>query len=156
MNKTGRLILTVFFMALMFIVGIGTFLNAKADIRKVVSEKAVTEIPDAVESVLQEDFKGKNKWINLNGLAQKVLLKTVIKDPGYTVYRLKNGQVMYGLDKRNMKWYAEKLSEFQSWLKKRTLIFCTCRYHSRSKMTVICRSAHMPMEIRTPTSLSAC
>ena len=123
MNKTGRLILTVFFMALMFIVGIGTFLNAKADIRKVVSEKAVTEIPDAIESVLQEDFKGKNKWINLNGLAQKVLLKTVIKDPGYTVYRLKNGQVMYGLDKRNMKWYAEKLSEFQSWLKKEDIDF---------------------------------
>ena len=116
MSRISKRLLMIFFVVTIFVVGAGTLLNARHDIMDAVRDNPVSKTPDAVETVLQNDFKGKNRWVNLNGLAQRAMLKTVVKDPGKTVYRLKNGQVMYGLPKRDMKKYAAKLEEFNSWL----------------------------------------
>ena len=113
----------LFFVITIFVIGVGTVLNAKDDLIKSVKSGNVNDAKSGIELALQEKFKGRTKWINLNGLAQKSLARTVIKDPGYTVYRLKNGQVMYGLAKRDMGIYADRLEDYKNKLKAKGIEF---------------------------------
>lgn len=96
MGKTGNRLISIFFMLVILAFGGGTLMKARGDISSAVKEKEFAEIPSAIESSLTENFKSRNNWINVNGLFQRLIGVTVIRDAGdIDVFKMSNGQLTY-------------------------------------------------------------
>ncbi len=110
MSKTKNFIIAILFLLIIFVFGAGTLLKCEDDLIKAFSEDNFDDCKTTIESGVQEKFKSKNNWININGLFQRVAGVTIIRDPGGTdVYKLKNGQTVYTLPEQDMEWYAEQV-----------------------------------------------
>lgn len=69
-----------------------------------------------INSIIDLNVKGRNSWIDLNGGFQRGLGMTYVRDPGdIDVYKLDNGQLIYNLEKQDMKWYIRQLSDLDSY-----------------------------------------
>ena len=109
---TGRnsKIVAIAVLLIIFIFGAGTVLKCKGDMLKSLQADSFAEGKTMVENSIQNNIKSKNNWINLNGLFQRAVGTTLVKDPGGTdVYRLHNGQLMYNLPRQDMTSRADEL-----------------------------------------------
>lgn len=110
MKQISNLIIGLLFIAFIFSLSIKTISNAYDDIKDSIEENGVFHCKTEVESNLQENFERRNMWININGLFQKCIGTTIIRQSdGGDVYKLNNNQLMSTLDKQDMTRYAEEL-----------------------------------------------
>ena len=123
MNRISKNILTVIFLLLIFLVGLGTAWNVKQADTDFSAEKGFAGLKGQIEDVVTDQFERKTDWINVNGLFQKLLGVTIIRDPEQTVYKLKNGQIMYNLKPRDMTDYAGYIEELNTALREKDIQF---------------------------------
>ena len=124
MGKTGNRILAVCFIVIIFLFGGTTLLKAKGSILDDVREKPVSEIPSSIESTMTEDFKSRNNWININGLFQRLIGVTVIRDAGdIDVFKMSNGQLTYEYPDNDMTYAAQSVTELSRHVKDRGMDF---------------------------------
>jgi len=108
MGKTGSRLLSIFFILVIFAFGGTTLLKARGDISDAVKTKEITEVPTAIENSLTENFKSRNNWININGLFQRMIGVTVIRDAGdIDVFKMSNGKLTYEYPDCKMKKKAK-------------------------------------------------
>ena len=108
MGKTGSRLLSIFFILVIFAFGGTTLLKARGDISDAVKSKEITEVPTAIENSLTENFKSRNNWININGLFQRLIGVTVIRDAGdIDVFKMSNGKLTYEYPDCKMKKKAK-------------------------------------------------
>lgn len=124
MGKTGNRILAVCFIVIIFLFGGTTLLKAKGSILDDVREKPVSEIPSSIENTMTEDFKSRNNWININGLFQRLIGVTVIRDAGdIDVFKMSNGQLTYEYPDNDMTYAAQSVTELSRHVKDRGMEF---------------------------------
>ncbi len=110
MGNTGKRILAVGFILIIFFFGGTTMLKAKGKIIKAVREKPLNEIPASIDNTLTDKFSARNSWINVNGLFQRAIGVTVIRDAGdIDVFKMSNGQLTYGYPDNDMTYAAEEV-----------------------------------------------
>ena len=110
MKKISNLVIGLCFVAIIFTLSIKTVSNAYEDIKYSIDTNGVFHCKAEVESNLQENFERRNRWININGLFQKCIGTTIIRQSdGGDVYKLSNNQLMSNLDKQDMAAYADEL-----------------------------------------------
>lgn len=124
MKEKSNKIIAVIFLLLIFVFGVGTLLKCD-NLYQILIEKDEPFSPKVeIEQSLQDNFKSRNNWINLNGLFQRVIGTTIVRDAGgVDVYKLENGQIAYNLDKQEMDIYAEKLQELYDYTQARDVDF---------------------------------
>ena len=111
MRKTGTRILAICFIIIIFLFGGATLLKAKGSILKTLRKEPVTAVPASVEDILTEKFKSRNTWININGLFQRLIGVTVIRDAGdIDVFKMSNGQLTYEYPDCDMTYAAEAVT----------------------------------------------
>lgn len=124
MGKTGKVLLTIFFIATVFLFGGTTLLQARGSILDVVKNGSISEIPPAVEAELTDNFKSRNNWININGLFQRIIGITVIRDAGdIDVFKMSNGQLTYEYPDCDMTYAAEEVIGLDKFVKDQGLNF---------------------------------
>lgn len=132
-------IIAILFVLFIFTCGIVTVRNSVEYVehpeKQVATEALVNEIPDSDKGFNKETFDYasnlvtanyayRNKWINGNGLFQKMIGKTGDIEKGW--YRLDNGQLMYALNKQPdsvLNQYAENVTELSDYAKKHKIKF---------------------------------
>ena len=146
MSKTFRIIISVFFLFLIFFIGIGTTWNCRDTIKEIVKTGNYLHCKTEVESSLNDNFQNKNDWINFNGLFQRCLGVTIVRGSGdeYDVYKLSNGQIMYSLPERDMTEYAEIVDEFDRQLSEMGINFLYVQLPNKIK-----DSSYMPPGTKT-------
>lgn len=124
MGKRRNRIIAVVFLLTIAIFGVGTLLKCENLIKKTIVEHKLFSKATEIEASVQENFKSRNNWINLNGLFQKIMGMTIIRDAGGTdVYRLRNGQIMYNLDEQDVEPYAVQLKKLYGFAQKNKMDF---------------------------------
>ena len=116
MRKTANRIIAILFFAIILVFGGSTALKMRGPVLDIVRTESITEIPDSIEALTTEKFKSRNNWININGLFQRLIGITVIRDAGdIDVFRMSNGQLTYEYPDCDMEYAAKEvigLSEF--------------------------------------------
>ena len=116
MGKLGKIILSAFFLIMIFLFGSTTVLKAKGDILSSMKTNTLSDIPNAIDASMTENFKSRNNWININGLFQRLAGVTIIRDAGdIDVYKMNNGQLTYYYPDNDMTYAAKEtigLAEF--------------------------------------------
>jgi len=124
MNSIKNKIIAILFLIIIFLFGSGTLLKCTSDFKSIIHSTGILHCKAEIENSIQENFKSKNNWININGLFQKCLGVTIIRESdGTDVYRLNNGQLMYSIAEKNMKDYAESIEELYRNVKKDNIDF---------------------------------
>lgn len=124
MGKTGKVLLTIFFMATIFVFGGATLLQARGSLLDVVRNGSISEIPPGIEAELTDNFKSRNNWINVNGLFQRAIGVTVIRDAGdIDVFRMSNGQLTYEYPDCDMSYAAEEVISLDRFVRERGMDF---------------------------------
>jgi hypothetical protein len=111
MERTGRNILAVFFLIMIFVVGAGTAYKSRDLVREFFDYEGFTKLKAETEESLSDNFLGRYSWINLNGAFYRMAGMTIVpgSDGNYDVYKLSNGQIMYKKDRKDVSGYAEKI-----------------------------------------------
>ncbi len=109
----GKKIISLLFMLVILTVGIGSAINARADIAAFLKGHSFDkESISGLDSQFTENILARSGWIDINGAFYRAIGGTYIKDPGNRdVYKLKNGTLSYVLRKQDMTDYAEKIQE---------------------------------------------
>ena len=123
MNSLSRKILSIIFVLMVFFFGIGTTIQAREDLIDLNPDRDLQKTRDRVESIISDDFQSRTDWVNINGLFQRCLRVTVLRDPDYDVHKLSNGQIMYDLPERDMTKYAGYVEELSDVLKEQGIGF---------------------------------
>ena len=124
MRKTGTRILAICFIIIIFLFGGATLLKAKGSILKTLRKEPVTAVPASVEDILTEKFKSRNTWININGLFQRLIGVTVIRDAGdIDVFKMSNGQLTYEYPDCDMTYAAEAVTGLKDFAQDRGMSF---------------------------------
>ncbi|MCQ2567159.1 MAG: DHHW family protein [Mogibacterium sp.] len=72
-----------------------------------------TDYSDAIEQIYPKYIAGRYGWINANGLYQKLIGRSFVDDNEADVYRMDNGQLIYGIGKMSdeeMIWYSDNVA----------------------------------------------
>lgn len=118
MNKTGKILISLFFIITIYLFGGTTLLKARPEVMEILRSGGISSMPDRIEEAMTEDFKSRDNWINLNGLFQRLIGVTLIRDAGdIDVYRMKNGQLTYGYPDNDMEYAAAELTGLDSFVK---------------------------------------
>ena len=124
MGKTGKMLLTIFFIVTVVLFGGTTLLQARGSILEVVRNDSISEIPPAIEAELTDNFKSRNNWININGLFQRMIGVTVIRDAGdIDVFKMSNGQLTYEYPDCDMTYAAQEVISLDRFVKEKGLDF---------------------------------
>ena len=111
MRKVADRLTALLLAAIILVFGGGTALKVKGPVLDIVRNEAVTDMPPAIEASLTEKFKSRNNWINVNGLFQRLIGVTVIRDAGdIDVFRMSNGQLTYEYPDCDMEYAAEEVT----------------------------------------------
>ncbi len=112
MTRQSKRVLAVLFLIGMFAVSLGTAWNIRSTIYTILKEHQILHSKSELEEAVQDDLAWHDSWINYNGLFQRCLGVTIVRGASGDVYKLSNGQIMYNLEKRSMKYYANQITEF--------------------------------------------
>ena len=120
MRKTADILTAILLTAIILVFGGGTALKVKGPVLDIIKSEAVTEMPHAIEESLTENFKSRNNWINVNGLFQRLIGVTVIRDAGdIDVFKMSNGQLTYEYPDCDMTYAAEEVTGLSELCKER-------------------------------------
>lgn len=96
MRRLSSRLIAIIFILIIFGFGSLTVWRSKGAVIKVLKSSSFTECADDIEAVMTDKFARKNDWINLNGLFQRSMGITIVRDSGdIDVYKLSNGQLTY-------------------------------------------------------------
>lgn len=110
MNTRNSKLTAVIFLLVIFTFGAGTALKCYPECEKIFQNNSIHAMIEETEASVQRNFKSRNNWINLNGLFQRAVGTTIVRDAGgTTVYKLKNGQIMYGQEERDAAHFSQNL-----------------------------------------------
>ncbi len=124
MRKIADRLTAIMLAAIILVFGAGTALKVKGPVLDIVRSEAVTEMPDAIEASLTENFKSRNNWISLNGLFQRLIGVTVIRDAGdIDVFKMSNGQLTYEYPDCDMTYAAEEVTGLSEFCKEKGMEF---------------------------------
>jgi len=124
MRKTADILTAILLTAIILVFGGGTALKVKGPVLDIIKSEAVTEMPHAIEESLTENFKSRNNWINVNGLFQRLIGVTVIRDAGdIDVFKMSNGQLTYEYPDCDMTYAAEEVTGLSEFCKERGMEF---------------------------------
>lgn len=118
MTEICRRITAIIFVLLLFAVGGYTAYSMIPELTAVSDETgadaaAGEDQPDfrtSLEEMIQTKIAAKYEWINLNGLFHRAMGDTIIRDSSYNVYKLSNGQIIYGLVEKEMDPFAGEVA----------------------------------------------
>ena len=111
MNTISKKTLAVIFLLLIFIVGIGTGWNVWQAETGFSKAEGFKDLKTKIEGQISSNFQNKYGWVSINGLFERMMGVTVVRDPDYNVNKLSNGQIMYDLPERDMTKYAGYVEE---------------------------------------------
>ena len=118
MKKTGKILISLFFIITIYLFGGTTLLKARPEIMDTLRGGSISDMPDEIEEAMTEDFKSRDNWINLNGLFQRAIGVTLIRDAGdIDVYRMKNGQLTYGYPDNDMEYAAAEVTSLDRFVR---------------------------------------
>lgn len=124
MNKTGKILISLFFIMITFVFGSATFLKSWGEIKESAHSNSLLEMPGIIESAMTENFKSRNNWININGLFQRAIGVTLIRDAGdIDVYRMKNGQLTYGYPDNDVEYASEEIESLDRFVRAKGMGF---------------------------------
>lgn len=124
MNARNSKLIAAAFLLIIVVFGAGTVIKCCQQEKPLAESGNVRQMIEEAENRIQENFKSRNNWINVNGLFQRMLGTTVIRDAGgTTVYKLKNGQTIYGQNKRDVNYFVENLKNLYSLAQKQEMDF---------------------------------
>ncbi|MCI8648121.1 MAG: hypothetical protein HFE76_15315 [Firmicutes bacterium] len=124
MNARNSKLIAAAFLLIIVVFGLGTVIKCVQQKEPLPESSNVRQMIEEAENCIQENFKSRNNWINVNGLFQRMLGTTVIRDAGgTTVYKLKNGQTIYGQEKRDVDYLVKNLRQLYSLAQKRDMDF---------------------------------
>lgn len=124
MTSRSSKIIAILFLVIIFLFGSTTLLKCTDVVKEVLDTKELFSKNDEIESQITKRFKSRYNWINLNGLFQKMVGTTIVRDPGGSnVYRLNNGQLMYNLKKQDMRGYAKHVNRIYLYAKEKGVDF---------------------------------
>ena len=102
-------ITALLFIALIFVCGAGTVYKSYGEILDMVKNGDLdSKTPKKIESVIQDQMYKKIWWIDIHGLTQRILDRSVVDEPGSDVYRLSDGSLSGGCGWKK----DEKLEKF--------------------------------------------
>lgn len=131
MNSSNSKLVASIFILVIFVFGAGTVLKCTDTFAGIVKEKRLLSSKTEIEEAIQANFKSHDNWINLNGLFQRTIGTTIIKNPengdadleNSEVYKLDNGQIMYSSDKKDVKYYASQITKLSTLTQERGIDF---------------------------------
>ena len=116
-NTISKKILAIIFILLIFFIGLGTSLRMMDGMDQVREQEGVQDTKAALDSLITDSFMNKTDWVSINGLFQRLLGVTIVRDEDKDVYKLSNGQIMYNLPERDMTKYAGYVADLDKALK---------------------------------------
>ena len=124
MRKLADRLTALLLAAIIVVFGGGTALKVKGPVLDIVRSESISEMPDAIEAALTEKFKSRNNWINLNGLFQKLIGVTVIRDAGdIDVFKMSNGQLTYEYPDCDLDYAAKEVIGLSKFCKSKDIEF---------------------------------
>lgn len=127
MNKKSNKIISVLFLLITFIFGIGTIKNCSVNTEGLNRRNDLKTNINIIESSIQENFIAKNHWININGFFHKLTGKTIVNGvDGTDVNKLNNGQIIYNMpyiNDNSISNISNNIKEFNDYLKMRNIDF---------------------------------
>lgn len=121
MNTISKKILAIIFILLIFFIGLGTSLRMMDGMDQVREQEGVQDTKAALDSLITDSFMNKTDWVSINGLFQRLLGVTIVRDEDKDVYKLSNGQIMYNLPERDMTKYAGYVADLDKALKEKDI-----------------------------------
>lgn len=123
MTSCKNKIVAVIFCVAIFYFGVGTMLDSKTQFKEILSDnRNVLTSSQNIEQCIKDNFRKRNKWINVNGAFQKMIGATIVRGAGDTdVYKLKNGQVTYNLNKKDMSPLVENVNNLNKFAKENNM-----------------------------------
>lgn len=81
--------------------------------------KSIVDLPEHLDTSINEKVPGRYTLVNVNGLFQKLAERRMVEDAEADVYRMKNGQLIYGMDslEASIPAYADNTASFCKALK---------------------------------------
>lgn len=87
-------IVSAVFIILIFFFGAATFRDSVPGVIEGIRVKGLgSKTPKRIEEVIQEKIYSKYFWIDIHGLTQRLLGRTVVDGPGAPVYKLRSGSL---------------------------------------------------------------
>ena len=123
MKRNCQIITACIFTLLIFATSILTLIGSEKTMAGFLKDRPEGGYRSGIESMVQNNFARRTDWININGLFHRCMGTTIVRDKDYTVYKLSNGQIMYGLPERDMTKYAGYLQELNDELRKMDIDF---------------------------------
>lgn len=105
-----RKLLPLTFLIIIFLFGAATVYKSAGGVLELLrSEEISTKTSSEIEAVLQDKMYRRNNWIDVHGLTQRVLGRTVVEDSSVnTVYKMDSGSITLVETKKS----KEKLGKF--------------------------------------------
>ena len=110
-NKTVSLV----FIICIFVTGLFTAIKYQPVLFDVLKNSDADKWSTLIEDTYPLSIAGRTDWINANGLYNKMLFRDYVEDKETDVYRMKNGQLIYGVDRlkdQEIEWCTEMLEDF--------------------------------------------
>ena len=124
MRKIADRLTAILLASIILVFGGGTALKVKGPVLDIVRSEAISEMPAAIEAALTEKFKSRNNWINVNGLFQRLIGVTVIRDAGdIDVFKMSNGQLTYEYPDCDMDYAAKEVTGLSKFCEDRDIDF---------------------------------
>ena len=129
MSKLSNKVISYIFLFIICICGIGTIKNCSSDLKNKLSNKDLKESIDIIETSIQDNFNGRNSWININGLFQKVVGTTILYNSGdlivyNDIIKLNNEQIIYSMEYRDnneINKISRNIEKFEKYLKSKSI-----------------------------------
>lgn len=87
-------IVAIIFVICILVMGGKTALNSGSSLVSDIRDASYNEVPAAVEANLSDHIAMRYRWINLNGMFQKIINKRVVENTEKDVYRASNGMLI--------------------------------------------------------------
>lgn len=95
-------LISAIFIIMIFVWGGATAFRASSDVLGLArSGELDSGTPGEVESILQENMFSRILWIDIHGLTQRLLGRSVVEEPGSDVYRLSDGSITGGCARKS-------------------------------------------------------
>ena len=117
-------IIAFIFVIFITVTGFMTLRASAGEIAGLMREEMTTETISGVEKVVTQHFWHRNRWININGLFQKGVLKTADREKDW--YKLSDGSYIYALNKlpeEALTEYADSVIDLSDAMEERGITF---------------------------------
>lgn len=105
-------LVSIVFIICIAIVSVFTTINFVPETASSLNSLQYIEYSSVIDRVYPTYIAGRYSWINANGLYQKIIGRSYVEDNEADVYRMDNGQIIYGIGKmldEELIWYSDNV-----------------------------------------------